>query len=82
MVLTAAVKRILLLGLDFGLPIKKINFSNYYLIVEKLLLLVQNFSIYECIPNAKQTFKYLLKTIAHKCFHDFKPMNNLFSIFT
>ena len=76
------MKRILLLGLDFGLPIKKINFSKYYLIFEKLFLQLQNFNVYQCIPNVQQAFRSLLKTIAHKHFSDFKPMNDFFSIFT
>ena len=32
--------------------------------------------------NAQQTFKSTLKTIARKYVHDFKPMNDLFSVFT
>ena len=57
--LIAAEKRIQLLGLDFGLPLRKLNFNQYYLIFEKLSLQVQNFTIYECIPNAHHTFIFL-----------------------
>ena len=33
-ILTASENKILLLGLDFGLPLRKLNFNKYYLIFE------------------------------------------------
>ena len=80
-ILSTAEKRILLLGLYFGLPTRKLNFNKYYLIFEELFLQLQNFNIYRCILNSQQAFRALLKTIAHKHFNDLKPMNDLFYIY-
>ena len=81
-ILTASESKILLLGLDFGLPLRKLNFNKYYLIFEKLFLQLQNFNIYNYLPNSEQTFKSLLKTVCHKYFHSFKPSKSYHSIFT
>ena len=37
-ILTTSENKILLLGLDFGLPLRKLNFNKYYPIFEKLFL--------------------------------------------
>ena len=81
-ILTASESKILLLGLDFGLPLRKLNFNKYYLIFEKLFLQLQNFNIYNYMPNSEQTFKSLLKTVCHKYFHSFQPFKSFHSIFT
>ena len=67
-ILTTSESKILLLALDFGLPLRKLNLNKYYLIFEKLFLQLQNLNVYKYFPNSEQTFKSLLKTVCHKIF--------------
>ena len=76
-ILAASESKILLLGLDFSLPLRKLNCNKYYLIFEKLFLQLQNCNIYDCMPNSQQTFMCLLKTVCHKYFHAFKPFKTI-----
>ena len=78
-ILTTADKRIII-RFKLWFTIRRLNFSKYCLIFEKLFLQLQNFSVYRCILSAKQTFRSFQKSIAH--LKDLKPMNDLFSIFT
>ena len=75
-------KRVLLLGLDFKLPIFKLNFVKYYLLWEKLCSNFNSLCIYECIPNAKDMFTSVLKSIAHKYFYNFSSNNNYCPVFS
>lgn len=75
-ILTPDENRLLLLGLDFGLPVYKLNFHKYYLAFEKIFSDCRNFPIYNRVENAREVFKTQLKSIAHKYFHGFKHFRN------
>ena len=80
-VLSNDEKRLLLLGLDFKLPIVKLNFVKYYLLWEKLCYSFNSLPIYDCIPNARDMFNSVLKSMAHKYFYNFNSKSNLCPVF-
>ena len=65
-------KRILLLGLDFGLPITRLNYYKYFLDFEKLYQVINKLPIYNYIANAKEQFRSQIKSIANKFYFGFK----------
>ena len=71
-------ERVLMLGLDFGLPLRKINFQKYYLCFEMLFkrLRGQTMSNLEEQDASIDKLRTNLRTIAHKYFYGFKPENN------
>ena len=77
--LSPHTKKLLAFGLDFCLPVFKINFLNYFLSYEKL---------YHCVsklPEANNInlgeLKRKLRSIAYKYFYNFKG-HKIFSIFS
>ena len=70
--LSADEKRILLLGLDFGLPITKLNYFKYFLEFENVHQLLETVPIYCYIDNAKEHFLSQLRSIANKFYNNFK----------
>ena len=80
-VLTNSQKHALLLGLDFNLPIRHINFNKYFFAFEKLIATYSNFDIFNHIPNAVNELKGRLKCIANKYYYNFKPHKNICPLF-
>ena len=70
--LSNAEKRILLLGMDFGLPITKLYYHKYFLDFEKLYQALEKFPIFHFTDNAKSQFLSQLKFISNKFYYDFK----------
>jgi len=79
--LTSNEIRIFMLGLDFALPIHKLNFYRYHLIFENLFNKIENFKILENIDNAKSIFKNQLKSIVSRHFTNFKGPRNRCPVF-
>ena len=77
--LSSKESNILALGLNFRLPIFKLNFYNFFLSFEKLYNLLDKCSVYNPhnIPNVLSDS---LKGIANKYFYNFKP-HKVFSPF-
>ena len=71
-VLTDKERNLLTLGLNFNLPIFRLNFFDYFLSFENLYSCLSKFEIYNPnnIPNV---FKNTIHNIAHKYFYKFKP---------
>jgi hypothetical protein len=81
-VLSKEEERILLLGLDFSLPIHKLNFANYHLVFEKLFKTLNNVPMFNCVNNARNVFRSHLQTIASKYFYNFKSHKNSCPMFS
>ena len=71
--LPSRIKVLLAFGLDFCLPVSKINFFKYFLSFEKLYNQVRD---RDCVNF--DNFKRELKTLCSKYFYNFKP-NKIFS---
>ena len=69
-------KEALLLGLDFNLPIKSINFFKYFFSFEKLYSTFEKLDIHAVLPNATESFKKNIRCIANKYYYNFKPFKN------
>jgi hypothetical protein len=80
--LTNDEKRVLKLGLDFGLPVFRLNYFNFFLMFEKLYSKLSKFPIYQCVENAQDEFKNQLKLIAIKFFYNFKPYKRSCPVFS
>ena len=80
-ILSSKEKHMLLLGLDFSLPVTKLNFHKYFLQFEKCYNIFSNITIYNSANNAANNFKTSLSNIAHKYFYNFKPHRNLCPLF-
>jgi hypothetical protein len=80
--LTSEEIKVLLLGLDFGLPIRKLNFFNYYLIFEKLYSILAKQAILENGLNSLSNFRNEVKRIADRYFYGFKPARNVCPVFS
>ena len=65
-------QRVLMLGLDFGLPITSLKYFKYFLCFEKLVQILQNYSIYDFVDNAKTQFLSQMKSIANRYYYGFK----------
>ena len=76
-VLSNDERRILLLGLEFGLPVFKLNYCKYFFHFEKLFSILNNYSIYDRIENSKSEFKLRVQSIASKFFYNFKSFKNM-----
>ena len=71
---------VLMLGLDFGVPIDRINYFTYFLCFEKLAKQLKDQTIYAKNELSIDTFFTRCKMIAHKYFDNFRPeINPLFS---
>jgi len=81
-ILTENEKKVLMLGLDFGLPIRKLNFFKYHLVFENFFSKLGNISIHNCYENSRHFFKTSLKSIVNKYFTNFKPHRNACPVFT
>ena len=62
------LSQLLSYGLDFGLPVYKINFFKYFLSFEKLAICLKPFS-----GNNFPQFCSDMKAVAHKFYYGFKP---------
>ena len=80
--LTKSETKILLLGLEFALPILRLNFEKYFLDFEKLFYTFKNQQIYENKYVNANFFKNQLRSIARKYFYNFKPHKNRSPIFS
>jgi len=81
-VLTGNEEKILMLGLDFGLPIRKLNFFKYHLVFENLFSKLDNINIHKYVENPRQFFKTGLKSLVNKYFANFKPHRNICPVFS
>ena len=76
-VLSQAEIGVLMLGLEFAIPIKKLNYFRYYLCFEKMAKKLQSEPIYD--GNNTLSFDTMItgcKTIAQKYFSQFRPEKN------
>ena len=71
------MKILLAYGLDFCLPVNKLDFFKYFLSFEKL-----NSSLRDIKCNDYQEFKKQLQFFAYKYFYNFKPYKIFSAIFT
>jgi len=71
-----------MLGLDFGLPIRKLNFFKYHLVFENFFAKLDNININNYIENSKQFFRTNLKSVVNKYFTNFKPYRNICPVFS
>ena len=76
-VIPPRIKYLLAFGLDFGLPILKLDYIRYFLGFEKLASYVKNFPVTTNYNDVCQQLKF----ISHKYFYNFKS-SKVFSIFT
>ena len=67
-----------MLGLDFGLPVFKLNYFKYFLHFEKLYNALNKQNILESIDNARNQ----IRAIASKYFYNFKPYKNRCAVFS
>ena len=63
-------------GLKFGLPPKKINYSRWFLVFEKLFLKFKDCDILTSANDDSAFFTSSLKTLAYKTYYSFRPRNN------
>ena len=76
-ILPSRLKFLLAFGLDFCLPIYKLNFYKYFICFEKLSMNLKNES---CVGNFNE-FRDQLKSLAFKYFYSFKPYKIFSSVF-
>ena len=77
--LSPRLRTILAFGLDFGLPVTKLNFYQYFLKFEELYHNLCRDNIVE--SESCQEFKKQLQGIANKYFYNFKPYKIFSAIF-
>ena len=80
-ILTNIEKEALLLGLDFNLPIRSINYFKYFFTFEKLYSTVEDLKLCNTVPNSLNEFKHKLKCIANKYYYNFKSFKNICPLF-
>ena len=78
--LSTRVKFLLAFGLDFGLPVYKLDYFKYFLGFEKLASTLQNLSVSP--PFSFSDVKKELQAISFKYFYGFKPFKVFSTIFS
>ena len=74
------VKTLLAFGLDFRLPVWKLNFFHYHLAFEKLISNIASLPLRECL--CFDDVKRAIVSISHRYFHNFSPSKVFSPIFS
>ena len=72
-VVSLRLKKLLAFGLDFGMPVFKLDYIKYFLCFEKIANYLQNI---DCIGDRTE-FKEILRMTANKFFNAFKPSKKI-----
>ena len=75
--LSSKLRKLLAFGLDFGLPVFKLNYIKYFHYFEKIAYFLRKST---CLGD-REEFNEMLRVTANKFFHNFKP-GKVFSVFT
>lgn len=78
--ISARLKILLSFGLDFGLPVYKLDFYEYFLSFERLASILKNHTV--ATPFTFNEVKKSLHTLSYKYFYGFKPFKVFSSVFS